>query len=159
VTTPPLPAPGPTSAGPGSAGPVTGQDIGVAARATRTVLDRFLAGAGTDFATWFALRRLSQAGEPLPRNRFVHLLVDQLGIDPASALLLVQRETAHGWLAAGVDGALELTPEGSAFYAILLAGVTAITSDLYGGIDPGDLAAARRVLVEVAHRATARGNS
>jgi hypothetical protein len=137
-------------------GPVNGQDIGVAARATRAVLDQFLAGAGTEFESWIGLRVLAQAGEPVPRNRLVHQLVANLGHDPASALLLVQRLSARGWYAAADSDAVTLTAEGAAFYATLVDGVAVITSELYGGIDPADLAAAKRVLVEVAERATDR---
>jgi hypothetical protein len=135
---------------------VNGQDIGVAARATRSVLDRFLATAGIDFDLWIALRVIDQAGRALPRAELVQTLVTNLGLDPATARLLIERVVALGWYAPSGADLIGLSQAGVERYASLLAGVGDITAELYGGIDVADLMAAKRVLVEVARRAAAR---
>jgi hypothetical protein len=133
----------------------SGQDIGVAAAATRALLDGLLARAGTDFPAWVALRRLSQPGPAPTVDELRRDLINLLTIDATSAALIVERLAARGWTAPN-GAAVTLTPEGTAFHRRLVEQTGQLTGELYQGIDAADLAAAKRVLGEVTQRANAR---
>ena len=54
---------------PATPGPVTGQDINVAATLTRAVLDELLAGEGTVFGEWLVLNTLARHGGGTGRDQ------------------------------------------------------------------------------------------
>ena len=133
----------------------SGQDISMAAAATRVLLDGLLARAGTDFPAWVALRRLTQPGPAPTLDELRRDLANLLTIDATSAALIVDRLAARGWTAP--DGAaVTLTPDGADFYRRLVEQTAQLTGELYQGIDAADLTAAKRVLVELTRRANAR---
>jgi hypothetical protein len=133
----------------------SGQDIGMAAAATRALLDGLLARAGTDFPAWVALRRLAQPGPAPTVDELRRDLANLLTADATTVALVVERLAARGWTVQ--DGpAVTLSPDGVAFHQGLVAETARLTGELYRGIDTADLAAAKRVLGEVTQRANAR---
>jgi DNA-binding MarR family transcriptional regulator len=141
----------PVTAGPP---PVSGLDIGLAARATRAILDRLLARSGTDFTGWVALRTLAQPGAVPGPDALRDDLATTIGIDTGSARLALDRLAAQGFTKTA--DTVSLTEAGAAFYRGLVDQIGQVTADLYGGIEASDLAATRRVLAEVTDRANAR---
>jgi hypothetical protein len=133
----------------------SGQDIGVAAAATRALLDGLLARAGTDFPAWVALRRLAQPGPAPTVDELRRDLASLLTADATSVALVVERLAARGWTVQE-GAAVTLSPDGAAFHRGLVDEVGRLTGELYRGIDAADLAAAKRVLGEVTERANAR---
>jgi hypothetical protein len=133
----------------------SGQDLGVAAVATRALLDGLLARAGTDFPAWVALRRLAQPGPAPTADELRRDLANLLTADATSAALVVERLAARGWTAQ--EGpVVTLSPDGVAFHRGLVEEIGRLTGELYRGIDAADLAATKRVLNEVTQRANAR---
>ena len=133
----------------------SGQDLGMAAAATRALLDGLLARAGTDFPAWVALRRLAQPGPAPTADELCRDLATLLTADATSVALVVDRLAARGWTVQE-GSAVALSPEGVAFHQGLVEEIGRLTGELYRGIDPADLAAAKRVLGEVTQRANAR---
>jgi hypothetical protein len=133
----------------------SGQDLGMAAAATRALLDGLLARAGTDFPAWVALRRLAQPGPAPTLDELCRDLATLLTADATSVALVVDRLAARGWTVQE-GSAVALSPEGVAFHQGLVEEIGRLTGELYRGIDPADLAAAKRVLGEVTQRANAR---
>ena len=128
--------------------------------AVRALLDRVL--ADTDTATtsnqYIALRVLAVRG-PAPSPAALHEFLAgqrQLGLDlPAVAALFAGLE-ARGLVSGSAPdgpGPTQLTAEGAALYARLADAVTTVTTQLYAGFDPDDLATAHRVLAQVVERA------
>jgi DNA-binding MarR family transcriptional regulator len=138
-----------------TAGPVNGQDINVAARATRGVLDRLLADAGCDFNTWIGLLLVAQAGGRVPRAELPAILATPLSLDTDTAELAIRRMVGRGWYREADGDTIELTAEGLAFYERLRDRSTAVAGELYVGMDPTELATAKRVLTEMTQRALA----
>ena len=132
-----------------------GFQVGRAARETRALLDARLAEAGTTFATWSVLAML-EAGGPLVQRDLARSLhvegptvvrrIDQL---EASGLV---RRTPVATDRRSVT--IELTAEGRALHGRLRATVEGCEKELEAGVDPDDLAVARRVLRELAERAS-----
>jgi DNA-binding MarR family transcriptional regulator len=142
--------------------PVTGQDINVAARATRRLLEGLLAEAGTSFPTSATLNTLVARGPSVPKEHLVRELGAGLDVDSSTVLALLRhlktrglvRETRPGGEATPLH--IELTPAGEAEHRRLRTIVGAATAELYSGFDADDLATARRVLVTVTERAAAQ---
>jgi DNA-binding MarR family transcriptional regulator len=137
---------------------LTGQDIGEAEGAVRALLDRILAGTGTTSTEYIALRVLSLRGPAASPAAFRDYLAAQrqLRLEPPAATDLLAGLEASGLITgSSLDspGPTQLTEEGAAVYARLFDAVTAVTTRLYGGFDPDDLATAHRVLAEVTERA------
>jgi DNA-binding MarR family transcriptional regulator len=141
----------PLPSGPG----FSGQDLGMAAAATRALFDSLLARAGTDFPAWVALRRLAQPGPAPTLDALRRDLAGLLTADLTSVTLLIDRLAARGWTV--LDGsAVTLSPDGVAFHRRLVGEIGELTGELYRGIEPADLDAAKRVLGVVTQRANAR---
>jgi DNA-binding MarR family transcriptional regulator len=144
-----------------TAPPVTGQDINVAARATRKLLDVLLAEAGTSFAPFVTLNAVATRGPSVSRVELVRVLGPGLDVDGSTILALLQHLQSRGFVrqtrSSGDETAVqvELTPDGETEYRRLQKIVGAATSELYGGLDPDDLATTRRVLVTVTERVPA----
>lgn len=137
---------------------LTGQDIGMAARATRALLDMVLDEAGTTFEIWVTLNTLAQTGSPVRRDALRWDLAGRLGVDESSITPLLDQLASAGLVEASrvPGGTVDITPDGEAMYGRLRDAIARTSADLYAGLDPDDLAVTRRVLLEVTDRATAR---
>jgi hypothetical protein len=133
---------------------LTGQDIGAASRATGALLQRLLAGTGTEFNGWVLVNALATNGSTLDREDLVNRVVHGLKIDAAEAVDALDK-IVHSGLVTDVDGAVALTPAGTGRYEEIRDGAAAIGRRLYGDLPADDLAAAHRILVEVTERANA----
>lgn len=131
--------------------PVNGQDINVAARAVRTLLDDLLAAEGTSFAPSATLNFIATRGPSIPREVLVRDLGAGLDVDPSTVLALLRHLQARG-LVRQSTAVVELTAAGETEQRRLQALVAAATTELYRGFDPVDLATTRRVLVTVTER-------
>ncbi len=146
--------------GPHLNGPaLNGQDIGQAERATRAVLDRLLARAGTQFHGWVIINLLAADGGALGvdelTGRVTHgLKIGEDAVHVAAAELawqgLISREPA-----AGGEPQVTLTAAGTARFEQIQGGIGQVTQRLYGGLPESDLAIAHRVLATVTERAHA----
>jgi hypothetical protein len=137
---------------------LTGQDIAEAEGAVTRLLEQALAGEGATRQDYIALRVLTLRG-PWTSPRELHAFLAgqrQLGLTTAAAAELLARLESQG-LASGTaadgPGPAEATSEGAALQASLAAAVAPATRELFAGLDPDDLAAARRVLTQVTERA------
>jgi DNA-binding MarR family transcriptional regulator len=139
---------------PSTPGPVTGQDINVAATLTRAVLDELLAAEGTMFGEWLVLNTLARRGGSSGRERLAADVA--LGIDPGEPLTgALDHLELRGLARAGGDE-VALTAGGTAEHARLRDAIAALTAELYRDLDTADLVAAKRVLNTVTERAAAR---
>lgn len=131
-----------------------GRRISRAARAVRAVLDASLADAGFTFPAWSVLSELSLSGPRIQRELAERLdiggpaLVERLDQLERSGLVVRRpqpgdrRATRVELTAAGEQAVVRVAREMQGFEAQLLA-----------GLDPSDVAAARRVLAHVTARA------
>jgi len=137
---------------------MSGQDIAEAEGAVTRLLEEALAKEGITRQEYLALRVLGLRG-PWASPRELHTFLAgqrQLGLTEAAAAELLARLEDRGLArgtAAGGPGPAEATPAGAALHASLTAAVAPVTRELYAGLEPGDLAAARRVLTQVTERA------
>ncbi|MFL6073877.1 MAG: hypothetical protein ACJ73S_10830 [Mycobacteriales bacterium] len=139
---------------PTTEGPVTGQDINVAATLTRAVLDELLAGEGTVFAEWLVLTTLARYGGAGDRERLAADVA--LGVDPGKPLSdALDHLEVRGLIRASGDE-VALTADGTAEQARLRGLIAALTAELYRDLDSTDLVVAKRVLNTVTQRAAAR---
>jgi DNA-binding MarR family transcriptional regulator len=142
-----------------SPAPLSGQNIGEAARAVNRLLIAILDEAGITFEEWVALRTLALDGSAVRRDALRQNLAENLDTDPASIVALLDQLASAGMVHETSDTGdqdailVELTPDGDALYQRLLETVGRTSARLYSGLDPNDLAATRRVLVEVTERA------
>ena len=134
--------------------PLTGQDINLAARATRLVLIAGLDRIDMTFEDWIVINLLGtgQASDvPTLRERLASGLgleggrVDQL-LSGLVAMNVVER----------TDDAIALAMEGQRRWRRGQAMVAELVATLYAGFGPDDLATTRRVLAEVTARAEAQ---
>lgn len=141
--------------------PVNGQDINLAARATRNALELLLADHGTSFRPLAAMNVIASRGAALEPEDVVASLSNAFDVEnePVKTILhgletrgLVRRTTST------VDGKrhFELTEEGKAEHQRLSALTATLTAELYRGFEAEDLATTRRVLVALTERANAR---
>lgn len=137
---------------------LTGQDIGDAAESVRALLDKVAARTGRSENQFLALRVLAPRGPTTPPTALHDFLARprQFGLDHASVTELLTR-LEHDGLVSGSSahgpGPARLTDKGHTVFDQLTESVTAATNQLYGGIDPPDLATARHVLTQVTERA------
>lgn len=140
--------------------PVTGQDIAMAARATRQVLDIFLAEQGTNFLPFATLNTIVAQGEVLAADGLVRRLCYALDVDSSTVHIVLNGLRTRGLIrqSAGPSGEVhfELTPDGQAEHQRLNGLLAPITADLYRDFNPAELAATRHVLVTLADRALSR---
>jgi DNA-binding MarR family transcriptional regulator len=134
--------------------PLTGQDINLAARATRKALEVVLAEQGVAFAPLATLNTIVGRGTTLERDGLIRYVSSALDVDPQTVVTIV-----HGLESRGLvrhDGThLELTEQGVAEHRQLTAVTGQLTEKLYRGLDPSDLIAAHRVLATLTERAEA----
>lgn len=148
---------------------VTGQDLNVAARATRSVLDRLLEQAGISFPVHVTLLTVATGagagGAPSPsRQALRQALTDGLQIEGAAADELLRQVTAAGLLrwtattpgAGDRDGAhAELTAEGRALQQRVARATAEVAARLWRDFTPSELETTKRVLDGVTARAQA----
>jgi DNA-binding MarR family transcriptional regulator len=145
--------------------PVNGQDINLAASATRTVLEVLLAEQGTSFAPFAAMNQMVALGPSANRDELVRRLGAAFQVDDATVLALLHGLQARGLVrqttpsAADTTVHVQLTAEGEAEHQRLSSLVAAVTAELYRGFDAEDLATTRRVLVTLTERASAQVRS
>ncbi|TDC56707.1 hypothetical protein E1212_01720 [Jiangella ureilytica] len=134
--------------------PLPGVDIGDAAKAVRSLLDVVLDARDVTFAEWVALRTLGTSVERVSQPALRDGVVLALDLDAAEATALLCSLEARGLLCYDGFEQVGLTVDGAVLFDEIQAGVAAITAEVYGGIDAGELATTRRVLASVAARAT-----
>lgn len=133
--------------------PLTGVDIGVAAKAVHSLLGVVLDAKGITLAEWVALRTLGTASGRVSQPSLRDGLVLALGVDATEATAVLCSLQDRGLLEYDTYEQVGLTPAGRVQYDEVHAGVVATTAELYAGIDAGELATARRVLATVTARA------
>ncbi|APH72538.1 MarR family winged helix-turn-helix transcriptional regulator [Aquibium oceanicum] len=129
--------------------------IGATERTLRDLLDSRLATAGLSFPEWTVLVFL-QSGAPMPVPGLLAQLAAGRIAAGAEANSLLARMAAAGLLAVRGEERSEtvrLTARGLETARPLLDEVGAITRGLEEGLDAADLAATRRTLAAIAHRA------
>ncbi|MER7892752.1 hypothetical protein ABTX15_23310 [Micromonospora sp. NPDC094482] len=136
---------------------LNGQIIGQAHYATRTLLERELAGLGITFHQSIALNAVAAEGGAVARAYLVRRITSTLKIDESAVLAVVGDLTNAGLLGMPPTDAsgLALTDAGRAVQRRVAEAVTAITTRLYGDIPADDLTVAGRVLTLVRQRADA----
>lgn len=135
---------------------LNGQIIGQAERATRAVLDSYLAETGTTFVPWVTLNVLTIAGGRLARDELVPRIVLGLRTDAPSVVAALDELTAAGHVRAAGDPAIvEVTASGEALFHRIQTGIDGISTRLYADLPAADLATAGRVLTVVTERANA----
>ena len=138
MTTPSSPAP-----------PLTGQDINVAARATRQALIAGLAPLGVGFEEWVVVN-LVGSGQVTDEAAMRARLTAGLG---SSAAELDELLESSDLVARTDGGGLALTAAGRETFAAGTKISDALVAELYAGFEPDELATTRRVLVELTERA------
>lgn len=152
---------------------VTGQDLNVAARATRSVLDQVLGQAGISFPVHVTLLTVATGagGAPSPSRRALRqALTAGLQIEEAAADQLLRQVTAAGLLRWTItapetgdgddgedgDGAhAELTAEGRALQQRVARATAETAARLWRDFTPSELETTKRVLDQVTARAQA----
>lgn len=131
-----------------------GFQIGRAARDTRALLDAYLAGAGTTFATWTVLATIEARGPMIQRD-----LAGELDVEGPTLVRRLDRLEEEGLVLrrpVATDRRLarvELTSAGRARYRQLRQAVQDCERDLEAGVDPADLDVTRRTLRVLSERA------
>jgi DNA-binding MarR family transcriptional regulator len=130
---------------------LTGQDIGEAEGALTALLERTLAASGRTRTEYLTLRVIASRGPFANDAELIDFLAGQrqLGLDRARLVALLGALRAAGLVA----NAVELTVQGHALLEDLTTTVAPVTRQVFAGLNPDDLAAARRVLVELVERA------
>jgi hypothetical protein len=137
-----------------TAPPLTGQDINVAARATRLLLVAGLDSIDTSFEHWVVIN-LVATGQVAGATELKARLSTGLGLDDAAVDDLLDGLAAEHLLIRDGD-ALELTADGQHRWDQGQPIVAELVGWLYAGIDAEALATTRRVLVAVTERAQER---
>jgi DNA-binding MarR family transcriptional regulator len=137
--------------------PVTGQDISMAARATRKALDVVLAEQGTSFPPLAMLNTLVSRGAVLDRDALITQLARGLDVNAETVLTVLHGLETRGLLRVSADATprVQLTPDGQDEHRRLTAIISGLTDALYAGFDTDDLAVTRHVLVALTERADA----
>ncbi len=133
--------------------PFNGQDINVAAAATRAILDTLLTGAGLSFAQFVALRAMA-AGGPGTRDE-VAGRINGPGAEPDAL-----RRAVDDLVAAGLvtdTGQVEPTERGRDLFERITATSVRVGDRLFEGIPAEDQVVTKRVLDLITERARAAG--
>jgi DNA-binding MarR family transcriptional regulator len=137
--------------------PVNGQDINMAARATRKALDVVLAEQGTSFPPLALLNTLTSRGGVLERATLIAQLARGLDVNAETVQTILHGLETRGLVAVGAPEPtqVQLTPEGQAEHRRLTTVIGGLTDALYAGLEADELAVTRRVLVTLTERADA----
>jgi hypothetical protein len=133
--------------------PLSGQDINLAASATRQLLIATLAPLDVTFEQWTVINQVG-SGQTTDDTGVRARLVAGLQLSDAEidAIFLA----AAPWVARDDDGRLTLTDAGRDLFAQGSTIVAGLVAELYAGFSPEELARTRQILVEVTARAAAR---
>lgn len=133
---------------------LTGRDIGITYAAIAALREQLLAGVGITFEDSILLNTIDDNGGSATRHELVAVLVSGLKISEEQAThavtALISRELAA---AVETSGSIVLSATGADAHGRFTAAVAQAAPTIYGGIDPVDLAAAKRVLDTVTERA------
>jgi DNA-binding MarR family transcriptional regulator len=132
--------------------PLTGQDINLAARAVRDVLDGLLDQAHLSFIQFVALQTLATPTPPADRAALTDDIATRLRADTHAVSVGLAGLGRRG-LIADVSDQPRLTAEGRQLLERTLASVSRATTQLHADFAPDELATTRRVLVELIDRA------
>jgi hypothetical protein len=136
---------------------LTGQDIKLAERATRGVLDVLLAETDTTFMQMVVVNATAGEGPVVAIDRLVQRLAVQLRVAEPQVRDTIDELLASGLLtlSSGDREAVELSADGQERFERLRAGSAQITERLYSDLPVDDLVTARRVLATLTERANA----
>jgi DNA-binding MarR family transcriptional regulator len=140
--------------------PVTGQDINLAARATRKALEVLLAEQGASFQPLATLNSIAARGATLDAEALVRNLANAFDVDSQTVHSVLHGLQARGLVRqtpshADSQSHFELTADGAQELQRLNAIVGQLTAKLYRDFDPQELATTRQVLVTLTERAEA----
>ncbi|GAA1875732.1 MarR family winged helix-turn-helix transcriptional regulator [Asanoa iriomotensis] len=132
---------------------LTGQDVAEAQGALGALLDHVLSDAGVSGTEYVTFRVITARGPWASIGELSAFLATQpqLRLDRAAAEALCAGLVQKGLVTAGEPVAL--TDAGTNLFADLNERVRRTTADIYAGLDPADLATARKVLATLAERA------
>ena len=136
--------------------PVNGQDINLAARATRKALEALLAEQGTTFPPLAVMNVLSTRGGRMDRAALVEFITTALELDAVTVRLIVHGLQERGLVQPVDTRVVALTDQGRNEHQRLSALAATVTAELYRDLDPQDLAVTRRVLLTLTERANVR---
>ena len=141
-----------------AAPPFTGQDINVAARAVRRLIDVLLAEAGTSFFPFAILNVIDGSGPSVELTALTKRLGTGLDVDESTVLAWLRQLESLGLIRQSRrDGEqrvlVELTAEGVAEQRRLSTIGGQATAQLQSGFSADELATTRRVLTTLSERA------
>jgi DNA-binding MarR family transcriptional regulator len=131
--------------------PLSGADINLAARATRSLLDVLLAQVSINFPQWIALQTLDGSSTPLDRTPLTTDLASRLEL-PSATIADVLGSLEQAGLITADGAAVRLTSRGDDVVKRVQAGIARIVGGLYGQFDPQELATTGRVLRAITER-------
>lgn len=130
---------------------VISQEVNVAARATRSLLDTLLDRNGLTFHSWVTLRT-TITHAPATREEIIREAAAP-GIDDSVVRSALDKIEADGLI--GQDGAgWASTEQGREVFQQVTEGTATIAAQLYDGIPEEELVTAKRVLDQVTERAS-----
>jgi DNA-binding MarR family transcriptional regulator len=128
--------------------------IGETENALRAILLRGLAGTGLDYHQWVALKVAAESPTPRTAQEIATFLQGGLKIDEDAAVAALDAVQAGGHLAQNGD-TLEVTPSGASLYGRLNDEFTALSRQMYAGLEADELVTAQHVLSTIIERANA----
>jgi hypothetical protein len=132
-----------------------GKILGQAERAARAVLDVLLEDNDTTFDQWIALGLVANEPEVTTCSQLVDRFASLIRSTPSAVAPIAEELVERGWVAVDDHDRIEFTAAGASHFGVLAEGAFALATQLYGGLDHGDLLAAARVLIAVKERADA----
>jgi DNA-binding MarR family transcriptional regulator len=137
---------------------LSGQDINLAAFATRTLLEEVLREADISFEGWVALRRLAAERDTTKRDDFAAMIAALPGVPLPPVADLIEELSGKGLVRVESDD-ITVTTTGRARFEQVTEGGNRIAAELYAPFADDELETTRRVLHAVTDRATAMHSS
>jgi DNA-binding MarR family transcriptional regulator len=131
-----------------------GEHIGVAAAASRSVLDALLDSAGITFLRWVVLRRLAGMETPVTRDAAADAVPPVAG-DRAAVLRTLDELAGAGLVQAGDTGTVTPTARGRQVFEEITAAAVRAGDKLFDGISADDQLVTKKVLDLITERAQA----
>lgn len=131
-----------------------GQLLGEVTNIWRTVLDRRLKPLGLSQARWRVLLHVARAGHPLTQTE----LAARLGVGGPSLVSLLDRMESDGWISRRRHATdrrrnqIHLAPRAEKMMPTITAEAEQLRRDLTEGLDPAEIATAKRVLARIRAR-------
>ena len=135
--------------------PLTGQDINLAASATRRLLVANLVPLGITFEQSIVINQVG-SGRVASETALAALLRKGLQLSDAEIESLLATMADADLVGRGDGGALTLTVHGHRTFERSAAVVAGLVAELYAGFASGELARTREILAEITARAEAR---